>query len=75
MLTDALWTNDSYNDYGTTDFYQRNRDAIPRWRMTGRINTAFTLLFFVIGLPWNALVIGIIVKKKLFTPTLCDAAA
>ena len=27
----------------------------------------FLFLFFIIGLPWNALVIGIILKKKLFT--------
>ena len=25
------------------------------------------LLFFLVGLPWNGLVIGIILKKKLFT--------
>ena len=27
----------------------------------------FSFLFFIIGLPWNALVIGIILRKKLFT--------
>ena len=33
----------------------------------GFINAAFSILFFLVGLPWNALVIGIILKKKLFT--------
>ena len=27
----------------------------------------FLILFFIIGLPWNALVIGIIFRKNLFT--------
>ena len=27
----------------------------------------FSFLFFIIGLPWNALVMGIILKKNLFT--------
>ena len=33
----------------------------------GNITAGFALLFFLVGLPWNALVIGIILKKKLFT--------
>jgi hypothetical protein len=33
----------------------------------GPVNASVLLLFFIIGLPWNALVIGIILKKKLFT--------
>ena len=32
----------------------------------GHVNAAFLILFFIIGLPWNALVVGIILKKKLF---------
>ena len=33
----------------------------------GQVNAAIILLLFVIGLPWNALVIGIILKKKLYS--------
>ena len=32
----------------------------------GHVNAAFLILFFIVGLPWNALVVGIILKKKLF---------
>jgi hypothetical protein len=31
------------------------------------VNTSIILLLFVIGVPWNALVIAIILRKKLFT--------
>ena len=33
----------------------------------GYVNGGFAILFFLVGLPWNGLVIGIILKKKLFT--------
>ena len=36
-------------------------------KVIGPINAAFMLLFFLVGVPWNLLVIGVIVKKKLFT--------
>lgn len=35
--------------------------------VVGRVNAAIVLLFVIIGLPWNAIVIGIILKQKLFT--------
>ncbi len=44
--------------------YKNNTAA---FQVTGRVNAAFTLLFYVLGLPWNILVIGIILKRKLFT--------
>ena len=33
----------------------------------GYVNGTFTLLFFLIGLPWNIMVIAIILKKKLYS--------
>ena len=33
----------------------------------GYANTVFMLLYFPIGLPWNTMVIGIILKKKLYS--------
>lgn len=33
----------------------------------GYINATFAVLFLLIGCPWNALVIGVIVKKRLYT--------
>ena len=42
-----------------------------RATVTGYVNAAFMLLFFIIGLPWNTQVIGVIFKKKLFArPTV-----
>ena len=38
-----------------------------QFTLNGSINVAFMLLFFLVGVPWNLLVIGVIVKKKLFT--------
>ena len=52
------------------DNYPRNatlNDTSDSTSVTGNINAAFMLLYFVIGFPWNVLVIGIIVKKKLYT--------
>lgn len=40
---------------------------IPRFIITGHVNAVFMTMFFVTGLPWNTLVIAIILKKKLFT--------
>ena len=39
-----------------------NSDEINRY-----LNSIFILLFFLIGLPWNAIVIGIVLKKKLYS--------
>ena len=40
---------------------------VARGQVLGPINAAFMLLFFLVGVPWNLLVIGVIVKKKLYT--------
>ena len=48
------------------DFHNFTR-RIERGIVAGRVQSPVILLFFIIGLPWNALVIGIILKKKLFT--------
>ena len=50
---------DSVEDMGNHSLCQ---DSI----IIGRVNASVLLLFFIIGFPWNALVIGIILKKKLF---------
>ena len=36
-------------------------------KAVGSVNASFMLLFFLVGVPWNLLVIGVIVEKKLFT--------
>lgn len=41
--------------------------AVQIFPVNGYVTAAITLLFFLIGLPWNALVIGTIISKKLFT--------
>ena len=46
-----------------SDYYGLYEDTI----IVGYVIAAFVLLFFMIGLPWNVLVIGIILKRKLFT--------
>ena len=48
------------------DFHNFTR-RIERGIVAGRVQSPVILLFFIISLPWNALVIGIILKKKLFT--------
>ena len=70
VLNSCNWTfklNTSYtvqfsgnSSYAITDYNNGYGD-------NGYINGAFSLLFFLVGLPWNGLVIGIILKKKLFT--------
>ena len=39
-----------------------NSTTSNRATVTGYVNTAFMLLFFIIGLPWNTQVIGVIFK-------------
>ena len=34
--------------------------------LTGYINASFMLLFFIVGVPWNVAVIGIILRRKLY---------
>ena len=58
--TVRLLNNSNNLSYDITDFNNGYVD-------NGYVNGAFSLLFFLVGLPWNALVIGIILKKKLFT--------
>ena len=41
--------------------------SVVNYDNNGYAIAAFALLFVLVGLPWNALVIGIIIKKKLFT--------
>jgi hypothetical protein len=53
----------SYND----SMANCTLSTTSRASVTGYINAAFMLVFFTIGLPWNALVIGIIFNKKLHT--------
>ena len=45
----------------------QTQDLLDTLKVIGPINAAFMLLFFLVGVPWNLLVIGVIVKKKLFT--------
>ena len=45
----------------------QTQDLLETLEVLGTTNAAFMLLFFLVGVPWNLLVIGVIVKKKLFT--------
>ena len=49
------------------DDFNNLTNRLERGIVAGRVQSPVILLFFIIGLPWNALVIGIILKKKLFT--------
>ena len=51
-------------DYDTDNLAMRNGTIN---RTVGYVNAAFMLLFLTIGLPRNAMVIGIVLRKKLFT--------
>ena len=73
-----LCSNGSAMNYdGDDDFVSaRNHSAVyasmgnctsSSRSVRGYVNAAFMLLFFAIGLPCNALLIGIVLKKKLFT--------
>ena len=42
-------------------------DIVLGFYAIGHVNTTFSLLFLLIGVPWNILIIAIIVGKKLFT--------
>ena len=61
QLQDYAVGNDSDNKYEVLF------DLVQRTVVSGYVSAAFLILFFIIGLPWNALVIGIILVKKLFT--------
>jgi hypothetical protein len=50
-----------------TKSYFNYTDLFAESETIATISAAFMLLYFIIGVPWNALVIGVIVKKKLFT--------
>ena len=52
--------------YSGDNFSSYHNDSAPNPAFQYPI-TIFLFLFFIIGIPWNALVIGIIIKKKLFT--------
>lgn len=56
-----------YYTYGDENNITTESINIPRFIITGHVNAAFVTMFFVIGLPWNTLVIAIILKRKLFT--------
>lgn len=47
--------------------YQNFVDRLCRGVTIGRVNAAAIILLLLMGLPWNALVIAVIVKKKLYT--------
>ena len=47
--------------------YQNFVDRLCRGVTIGRVNAASIILLLLTGLPWNALVIAVIVKKKLYT--------
>ena len=55
------------NSSGNTITLEEIKLIVARGQVVGPINAAFMLLFFLVGVPWNLLVIGVIVKKKLFT--------
>ena len=46
-------------------------DPLPllhvNWIEIGYINAAVSLLFMIIGIPWNGLVIAVILRKKMFS--------
>ena len=52
--------------YSGDNFSSYHNDSAPNPALQYPI-TIFLFLFFIIGIPWNALVIGIILKKNLFT--------
>ena len=52
---------DNYSDY----MYQNDSDL--RLIEIGYINAAVALLFMIIGIPWNVLVIAVILRKKMFS--------
>ena len=55
-------------DFDMPDFQDdSNATEIQREIVAGHVSSAIILLFLIIGFPWNALVLGIILKKKLFT--------
>lgn len=54
----------SYNY--SDDNYQDFAERLCRGVTLGKISASFIILLFFIGLPWNALVVAIIIKKKLF---------
>ena len=57
----------SGDDYVRLWETNQTQDLLDTLEVIGPINAAFMLLFFLVGVPWNLLVIGVIVKKKLFT--------
>lgn len=75
LLASSLWMEDTISSgmgsysriRNYTDEYEGFLIKMQRGIVIGCVHAAFIALFFVIGLPWNALVIGIILRKKLFT--------
>ena len=62
--------NDCNWNFTIIQLFNNNNSSsilVSQYVNNGYVIGAFSLLFLIIGLPWNALVIGIILKKKLFT--------
>ena len=54
----------SYDDYSD---YRNDSDQLMIEKEIGYMNAAVALLFMIIGIPWNGLVIAVILRKKMFS--------
>jgi hypothetical protein len=59
-MEDMAMSSDNYSEY-------QNHSGLQQIGEIGYVNAAVVLLFMIIGIPWNGLVIAVILKKKMFS--------